>query len=371
MKKRRKPPGWQEIPRVRCSADRRIVLLDQQPLREEAGGEAKRIMRQVHEHSEKLAEFDRTIRPAFERWETENLGLLLDEERRLNAKIAELEHRINYADFEALFTGRDPFEVFEESERESAEEESAESHNPQEEPPPGEPDPDEGYDPEERDFRSYVRFIFGDEPDELSPAKYKRLFEDYRRWRAKMGMSRSPGRTQTKDTPSRVKEIYRILVRRLHPDTGSDRSNPQTRRLWDDLQQAYASCDLERMEVLLAITDLHESGSAARSTLFHIRQVSRQLRTQLDGLKVRLRQVKKSPAWTFWHAKDRKVAGEKIRAAVVARIAEAKKNLGTLEEEIKRWKEQARRIRERPAKSSPKKPRKKKTFDDGQQFFDL
>ncbi len=144
------------------------MLIDQQPLREEAGGEAKRIMCEVHEHAEQLAEFDRTIRPAYERWEAENLGPLLDEERRLHAKIADLEHRINFADIESLFTGRDPFEIFEESGQESEEPES-ETAAEEEEPP--EPDPDEGFDPEERDFRSYVRFIFGDDPDALSKAK--------------------------------------------------------------------------------------------------------------------------------------------------------------------------------------------------------
>jgi len=369
MKRRRKPPRVPEMPRVSYSKDLRIVLLDQQPLREEAGGEAKKMMREVREHSEKLAEFDRTIRPAYERWEAENLGLLLDEERQLNAKIAELEHRINYADFEALFTGRDPFEVFEETGREAEEEQSEASAGYQEEPP--EPDPDEGFDPEERDFRSYVRFIFGDDPDALSKAKYQRLFEDYRRWRAKMGGGHSSTKPKTNDIPARVKEIYRILVRRLHPDTGCERSNPQTRKLWDDLQQAYAALDLERMEVLLAITDLHESGSAVRSTLFHLRQVARQLRGQLDGLKVRLRQVKKSPAWTFWHAKDRTQVGEKIRAAVVLRVRSAKGQLATLEEEIQRWKEQARRKKARLTKSSPKKTSKKKNFEDGQQLFDI
>ena len=356
------------MPRVRYSKDRRIVLLDQQPLREEAGGEAKRIMREVNEHAEMLAEFNRTIRPAFERWEAENLGPLLEEERRLNAQIAELEHRINFADFESLFTGRDPFEIFEESGRES---DGAEAEAPADDEEPPEPDPDEGFDPEERDFRSYVRFIFGDDPDALSKAKYQHLFEDYRRWRAKMGGVRSSAKPKTEDIPARLKEIYRTLVRRLHPDTGRERSNPQTRKLWDDLQQAYAALDLERMEVLLAITDLHESGSAVRSTLYHLRQVARQLRGQLDGLKVRLRQARKSPAWTFWHAKNRTQAGEKIRAAVVARVRSAKNQLAMLEQEVERWKEQACHKKERLTKRSPKKASKKKNFEDGQQLFDI
>ena len=47
------------------------------------------------------------------------------------------------------------------------------------------------------------------------------------------------------------------------------------------------------------------------------------------------------------------------------------RELATLEEEVQRWKEQARRKRERLTKSSPKKTSKKKNFEDGQQLFDI
>lgn len=392
--KRRRPKsfGVPTPPHVRYSKDRRIVLLDQQPLREEAGGEAKRIMREVNEHAEKLAEFDRTILPAFERWETENLGSLLDEERRLNAKIGELERLLDFADFEALFTGRDPYEIFEEAKREFAGDTPRDSENESGDSPPPEPepDPDEGFDPEERDFRSYVRFVFGDDPDSIGKRKYQRLFDDYRRWRGKMGAGRPAARRDSKDIPARVKEIYRILVRRLHPDTGRDRTNPQTRRLWDDLQEAYAAQDLERLEVLLAITDLHESGSAMRSTLFHLRQVARQLRTQLDGLKLRLLQAKKSPAWSLWHAKNRPSAEKKLRAAVEKRVESAKIQLADLEAEVARWKEESERKKarkRRPKSAAPgwdqpaakphekapvaKRGKKKSSGADEQDLFDF
>ena len=80
---------------------------------------------------------------------------------------------------------------------------------------------------------------------------------------------------------------------------------------------------------------------------------------------------RKSPAWTFWNSKNRTQAGEKIRAAVVARVRSAKSQLATLEEEVQRWKEQAHRKKARLAKSSPKKTSKKKSFEDGQQLFDI
>jgi hypothetical protein len=385
MKKRRprNPSAAPQETSVRYSKDRRIVLLDQQPLREEAGGEAKRIMREVSEHAEKIAEFDRTIQPAFERWETEHLGPILDEERRLNIKISELERLVEFADFEALFTGRDPYEIFEEVSREFADDSPKpdSSASDEEEPeavPPPEPDPDEGYDADERDFRSYVRFVFGDDPDSLGKGKYRRLFEEYLRWRKKHASTFSSGSKDTTDIPARVKELYRVLVRRLHPDTGRERSNPHIQKLWHDLQDAYAALDVERLEILLAITDLHESGSAVRSSLFHLRQVSRQLRNQLDALKLRIHQAKKSPAWTFWYAKDRKAAGEKLRAAAQKRVLKSKEELTRLEREVERWKEESLR-KKAPRRAAfgnpPAKPgsssKKKKRDSDTQDLFEF
>jgi hypothetical protein len=55
----------------------------------------------------------------------------------------------------------------------------------------------------------------------------------------------------------------------------------------------------------------------------------------------------------------------------VARVRSAKGQLATLEEEVERWKEQAQRKKARLAKSSSKKTSKKKSFEDGQQLFDI
>jgi hypothetical protein len=55
----------------------------------------------------------------------------------------------------------------------------------------------------------------------------------------------------------------------------------------------------------------------------------------------------------------------------MARVRSAKGQLATLEEEVERWKEQAQRKKSRLAKSSPKKTSKKKSFEDGQQLFDI
>jgi hypothetical protein len=213
-----------------------------------------------------------------------------------------------------------------------------------------------------------LRNACGESPDSLGKQEYKRLFAEYRRWRQQMGAATSAAsQSKAKDVPARVKEIYRILVRRLHPDTGKFRHDAQTERLWHDLQAAYSATDLERMEVLLAITDLHESGEAIRSTLFHLRQVAKEMTSTLRDLKKKILQVKKTDAWKFWHADNRDKVAKKIRDAVEERIKNEKRHLARLEEEIQEWKSPG--SMHRGHRSSQ---RKKKNADcSGQGSFDF
>ena len=54
---------------------------------------------------------------------------------------------------------------------------------------------------------------------------------------------------------ARVKELYRILVRRLHPDLRADASAAVS-ALWHEVQEAYAASDVAHMEILLALSDI-------------------------------------------------------------------------------------------------------------------
>ncbi len=63
----------------------------------------------------------------------------------------------------------------------------------------------------------------------------------------------------------RVKELYRRLVRRLHPDLRADGSAAVS-ALWHEVQEAYAASDVARMEILLALSDI-EANRMADQTL--------------------------------------------------------------------------------------------------------
>jgi hypothetical protein len=337
---RRKPASAAPVPQTR---ERGLVPLDQTPLRQEAIGSARAALREISRLNKTIEEFERTIEPTFIRWERETLGELLARESKLKTRIEELMELMEFATIEALFTGRNPYKIFTQAERRKSEE----ADTPPPDPGPSEEDRareeeerqrDASFGEKERDFRAHLRGVFGLDPDHMSKGKYKSMFKDYKGWRAKFEASTAAAtRSKTSDLPQRFKETYRLLVRRLHPDTGKN-PDPFLQSLWHDLQEAYKNRDLERLELLLAITDVNTGGEAAQSTLFHIRMVSKKMDMTLVSLKKRLSRITKSEAWKYWHAKDRKQAGIALRKATEARVEREEINLAQLEAEVAHWK---------------------------------
>lgn len=358
MKKKRRTPAKatsieSQIP------ERRIVPLDQAPLRKEAVGSARAAMREISRLNKTLEEFDRTIEPAYSRWERDNIGDLLAREAELKARINRITELMEFATMESLFTGKSPYNIFTKAEQEQRE---------RAEDPPPDPGPSEeerereeearrrdaAFGEEERDFRAHLRNIFGYDPESMTKRDYKRMFGDYKKWREQFEAATAAAtRSKSAAIPGRIKELYRHLVRRLHPDTGKT-PDPFLGSLWHDLQEAYKNRDLERMELLLAITEVNTGGDAVQSTLFHIRLVSKKLGTTLAGLKKRISGIRKSEAWKFWHANDRKHAEKTIRKAAEARVEKEEMNLAQLEAEVAWWKSQARPQRTAP----PRKPKR-------------
>ena len=370
MNKKHKKSG--SVRHTPHSKDRRIVLLDQIPLRDEAGKDARKKMRESVRLTETLSEFERTILPGYERWVSENLAALLDEEKHLDFQIQRMERTISRVHLESLWGDRSCKSVYKDiareelfQERSRQREQESRGQRPDDDPESGEPenpshsgdpdfDSDAGLPENERVFRSYARFACGIEPENLSPRDYQRMFKDFRKWHeAQSGRAATrggPAHTGL-DNKQRVKELYRVLARRLHPD--SARPDPNQERLWHDLQEAYGSQDVERMEVLLAMTDLHAGNDALSTTLYHLRKVAREMAQTVRELKSRLREARESQAWMFWHAIDREKFGIRLRSEIESRIHDAKRHLALLEKEISRWRTEPKARKNSPPPSVP------------------
>lgn len=95
----------------------------------------------------------------------------------------------------------------------------------------------------------------------------------------------------------RLKELYRALVRRLHPDLNGVHS-PRERELWDRLQAAYQAHDLDAMEAVAGRVEAAHRGAASLSIQL-LRRMTADLRQALRGLRAQLSRHRKHPAWSF------------------------------------------------------------------------
>ena len=365
------------------SPDRRLIVIDQVPLRREAEKNAKAGMKAVAKFRAELDEFENRILPEFQRWESVAFGAILTEERELNARIARLEALIERVTMEAFFRGCPHHEayalVMSADQREQNPAEGDDGGREFEGDPSSWEDEDDGFTAEERAFHEFLRGALGVEPEFLHRSEYQKMFREFRRMTGAATGSRPQGGRGAQrvagppDKSSRIKELYRILARRLHPDSSS--SDAATAGLWHDLQDSYARGDVERMEILLAITDLHEGDGGSRTTLFHMRKVVQEFARAVAALKSQLRKAKRSPAWKFWKHPDRDALERSIRSDLEDNLSFLRREAADSQAVLDRWEKQSAAGRGRPEpkaqtarrrSSGPARP----SFP-GQSFFDF
>ena len=64
---------------------------------------------------------------------------------------------------------------------------------------------------------------------------------------------------------ARLKELYRAVVRRLHPDRQREMTVQKT-EWWHQAQAAYEAGDVEQLEVILTLCEIGESGTTAHTS---------------------------------------------------------------------------------------------------------
>ena len=348
------------------------------PLRRAAEKDALKGLREAAKVRIALEEFERRILPEYTRWEESHLTPLLAEERAMEAKIYELEDLLDEMIFaREVFgaTGKETYDEFVKKKARQDETPSEEPDEPKNQEIPDFPE-DEGLSDSEIAFRMFMRYSEEVDPLNLRKSDYKRLFEAFCKFRK---YEQPNPRSKPKEIPLRIKEIYRTLVRRLHPDTGHLRREPVFERLWHDLQDAYAAQDIDRMELLLAMTDLQSGKDGMKSTLFHMRRAAAEFLKTARVMKSRLNKARKTPAWKFWHSPDREKTAESFLLEVRERIFHTKKVLSDLQTSVDAF------IARKPPKPSPPRaspppptprPQSKKNpakceIDPNQTFFDF
>jgi hypothetical protein len=129
---------------------------------------------------------------------------------------------------------------------------------------------------------------------------------------------------------SRIKTLYRELVRELHPDHNG-KQTAATASLWHQLQEAYAANDLETLEAIAGRVHLaHPEKKHAVAVSVLLRTVE-QLKSSLHGLQKQIRRAKKHPAWEFDATSKRTLDfAKRRRREIQAAIDEERRHLEDL-----------------------------------------
>jgi hypothetical protein len=166
-------------------------------------------------------------------------------------------------------------------------------------------------------FQEWVHKSLGTNPDKMDDEAYSTSFEAFKShmFRSPLEERRSgngyrPGPKRRiaveleeeaaveVEVDARVKELYRILVRRLHPDLRAD-ANATVSALWHDVQEAYAASDVAQMEILLALSDLESNEMGAQTSVGQMRLVLAELERALAALEKSLLEAEGEDAWNF------------------------------------------------------------------------
>jgi hypothetical protein len=283
------------------SSRKDLIRLNTHSLRKKAILAHQKAERALAQLQEQLKRYHDQDVPGFRSWMHRTFGHLLTRQRELQRAIEDkqvfiyeihaMAHRYRLSDLAAyrkvVWRRAHPDEAqaedlaFEEAERQRQQARSAK-------------DQPDGFihddDPDRDEF-------FGDDEFEDDPDGDEDGFDAF--FESMTGI-RLPSRKAGDSNPDQktVKELYRNIVRRLHPDHHGQMSEAR-KSLWHEAQAAYRHHDLNALHSILARCEDGEAGLGDHSPISLIRRMTQQLKTATQSTRREIRTLKRDVAWDY------------------------------------------------------------------------
>jgi hypothetical protein len=330
-----------------------MVLIDQAPIRGAAVHECSETFARLEAARLEWHRYEREDKPSFARWRAREFGALLSEMREVEARVTERETLVHEVEMEMRRGIIDPHSAYQ---RIMARRGNPAAHV--EETKAARNDAGAGRAMSEFEkealFQEWVQRSLGTNPDKMDDEAYSASFEVFKShmFRARPdepprveARRQTPGlpaekedEEQEQETPrdARVKALYRLLVRRLHPDLRAD-GNVAVSALWHEVQEAYAASDVAQLEILLALSDIASDRFSDQTSVSQIHAVIGELERALFALNDSLRQARGEDAWGF--ARSGAVDGLRLRVEreLQLNLRSRKTRLAILQRTISEW----------------------------------
>jgi hypothetical protein len=333
-----------------------VVLIDQSPMRDAAGAECSAMMARLDEARAAWHRFEREDRPSFVRWRAREFGPLLSELRDIEAQIRESEALVHEVEMEMRRGFYDPQSayqrvIFRRENPSVVDDEPEPAYRPRTQ--AGEEQKFFTEFEKEALFQEWVQKFIGTNPDKLDDDAYATTFEAFKSHMFRSRAEEPPparnfrhpeqehqGPVEEEPPPApidaRVKELYRLLVRRLHPDLRADGSAAVS-QLWHEVQEAYAASDIAQLEILLALSDIESDRFSDQTSVAQMRAVLAELTRALFALEDSLRQAHDEDAWGFARTGPARGLREQVERELQATMRMRSDRLGLLKRTISDW----------------------------------
>jgi hypothetical protein len=204
-------------------------------------------------------------------------------------------------------------------------------------------------------FDDFLKSALGIHPKQMGKAEYEKMFAEFEG--EMFGKGREAGPFEVHDEEkrpagrddARIKEIYRILVRRLHPDVRAD-GDATVSAIWHEVQEAYEGRNLDRLETLLALTEMESGTNGGRASLSQMKGALAELNRAFRAIQRSLRKAKGDPAWGFSRDPYHGPMEKRVRRELEGSLSEQRWVLAELKRTLDDW--------SRPWHPPVKKPRK-------------
>ena len=356
MKRRAQKPQSSDhsaSPAHPANHSRALVRVDGTDIRKKIKKDYEKALRDLENSRRQLDQFQQTDLPRFTGWLNTHFGALLTELRELNQKLAADEELIFQVEREIMFSGCSCARAYQRV---------VELREHPEAPQPG---------PAGRGETDGDRDPFGARPESRTEGSEEDPMEEFMNefFRnfgpgARPQDNHGPPRGQPPESAApaqasaRLKELYRSVVRRLHPDIQREMTAQKT-EWWHQAQAAYEEGDVEQLEVILTLCEIGDSGTTAHTSASLLQRITVQLKNSLREIKRQLAGQRRDPAWNFSRRTDHDALAVETRRTLMGDLERMRFQFRTVQEMIARWKVAAERL---------KQPRRRKKHTQNGEF---
>ncbi len=326
-----KTHGQSAAPVHRGSHCRAMIRVDSSGIRKKNKKDYEKALRDLEKSRRLLNQFQQSDQPQFTRWLNRHFGALLTELRELNLKLAADDALIFSVQTEMMFGCRSFARAYKRV--------MDLRDNPEPPPPPTSGDERDGnWDP----FGAGPDRANPDDPDNPLKAIFEEMFgesgPEVPPWE---NQGRHTGKPFPAAAPApvskRLKELYRAVVRRLHPDSQRKMSAQKT-EWWHQAQSAYEAGDAEQLEVILTLCEIDESGTTEQTSASLLQRITAQLKSSLREIKRQIAQGRGEPAWNFSGRADHAAMEEQMRRNLTGELMAMQARWANTQKLIAKWK---------------------------------